>query len=104
MLPAPGQGVIALQTRIPKNQRDENITALLWSRNHIDTWYTVMAEKQMLKEIDGDCSTPVGVLSYVENGVIHMVAKNFETDKLSINRGPLEEYITIGGELGKSLK
>tara|TARA_B100001057_G_scaffold271412_1_gene271638 strand:- start:29734 stop:30576 length:843 start_codon:yes stop_codon:yes gene_type:complete len=103
MLPAPGQGVIALQTRIPNNDRDRDITGMLWARNHIDTWYTVMAEKAMLKEINGDCHTPIGVLSYVENNTLHMVAKHFETDKLSLNKGPIEEYNEIGSQLGKSL-
>ena len=104
MLPAPGQGVIALQTRKPETPIDETITAWCWARNDIDTWHTVLAEKEMLKEIDGDCSTPIGVLSYIEDGILNMVAKNFETNQLSLNKGPIEDYLAIGQKLGQSLK
>ena len=104
MLPAPGQGVIALQTRIPKTEQDKVITDWCWARNDIDTWHTVMAEKEMLKEIDGDCSTPIGVLSYVENRILNMVAKNFDTNQLCVNKGPIEDYMAIGQKLGQSLK
>jgi len=104
MIPAPNQGVIALQTRKLNDERDEAIFAKLWSKNHIDTWFCAMAEKAMLREIDGDCHTPIGVLSYIDNKTIHMIAKNFETQQLSLNHGPIEEYITIGRELGTNIK
>lgn len=104
MLPAPGQGVIALQTRKPTNQKDTDITVMTSSRNHLDTWYCAMAEKAMLKEIDGDCQTPIGCLSYIDNDTIHMIAKNFETDRLGLEHGPSVKYDTIGGELGTFIK
>lgn len=98
MLPAPGQGVIAIQMK-----KDNRMKGALSNVNHWDTWYTCMAEKEMLRVIDGDCHTAIGVLSYVENNTLHMVAKNFETDQLSIQHGPKTEYIMIGSEVGLNL-
>ena len=103
MLPAPGQGVIALQTRKPTNQKDTDITVMTASRNHWDTWYCVMAEKYMLAAVDGDCQTPIGCLSYVESDNIRMIAKNFETDKIAIENGPIKEYKELGHKLGSQL-
>ena len=104
MIPAPNQGVIALQTRKTMNSKERNIYSLLWPKNNLDTWYCAMAEKAMLKEIDGDCHTPIGVLSYIDNDTIHMIAKNFETGRLGLEHGPSAKYDTVGGELGTFIK
>ena len=99
MLPAPGQGVIALQTRISNSHTSQ----VLSNVNSWPTWYSCMAEKEMLKEIDGDCHTPIGVLTNIENKTIKMVGKNFETMKLAFSEGPVKEYLKVGSDLGKQL-
>ena len=103
MLPAPGQGVIALQCR--KNDKDYmfSVSKVLSDKNCLDTWYTCMAEKQALIEIDGDCHTAVGMLSVIDGGIIKIIGKNFETDKLGIVSGPKHEYEQLGSDLGRSL-
>ena len=98
MLPAPGQGVIAIQTRI-----NDYISKTLSNVNHWKTWYECMAEMEMLREIDGDCQTPIGVLTHTDNGKIFMVAKNFETDKIAYVNGPIKEYQSIGSKAGLKL-
>ena len=98
MLPAPGQGVIAIQTRI-----NDSISETLSSVNDWKTWYECMAEMEMLREIDGDCQTPIGVLTYTDNEKIFMVAINFETDKIAYVNGPIKEYQSIGSEAGRKL-
>ena len=103
MLPAPGQGIIAIQTRIPNTREDEDLTAYCWAVNHIETWTMAMAEKAMLEAIDGDCNTPIGCLTDIDGPTIKMVAKNFETNKMSIISGAVEEYRSIGFEIGKKL-
>lgn len=103
MLPAPGQGVIALQANIPKSIRESNLTSKLQSLNHLDTWYCVMAEKEMLRVIDGDCQTAIGCLSYIDNGEIRIIAKNFETDRIAIKSAPILQYKELGHDLGSQL-
>ena len=103
MLPAPGQGVIALQTRKPETPIDETITAWCWARNDIDTWHMVMAEKYMLKEIDGTCQTPVGCVSIYEEDTIKIIAKNFETNKIAVQSAHYKEYKELGQMLGSQL-
>jgi len=98
MMPAPGQGVIAIQTR-----KDDKLSESLQTVNHWDTWYTAMAEKEMLKEINGDCQTPIGVVSIINNGILKMVAKNFETMKIGVHEGPVHQFQSIGSDLGRSL-
>jgi porphobilinogen deaminase len=71
--------------------------------NHWDTWYMAMAEKQALKEIDGDCQTPIGMLSIITNGNIKIIGRNFETMKISVQEGPIHQFQEIGSALGRSL-
>lgn len=98
MLPAPGQGVIAIQMR-----KDNRMAGALSNVNDWNTWYCCMAETELLREIDGDCHTPIGVLSIINNGILKMVAKNFETMKISVKEGPIHEFQNIGSDLGRSL-
>ena len=54
MLPAIGQGAIALQTR----SADAPFLAPL---NHGPTWLAVRAERELMRLLQGDCNLPVGV-------------------------------------------
>ena len=103
MLPAPGQGIIAVQSRIPNTSEDKDLTAYCRAVNHIETWTIAMAEKSMLEAIDGDCNTPIGCLTDINGQTLRMVAKNFETDKIRILSGPIEDYRRIGLEIGHQL-
>jgi hydroxymethylbilane synthase len=57
MIPAAGQGVIALETRLD----DSKTTDLVRQLNHPETWECITAEKAVLANIKGDCHTPIGV-------------------------------------------
>ena len=54
MLPAIGQGAIALQTRVDD-------AALFAAINHEPTWMAVRAERELMRLLQGDCNLPVGV-------------------------------------------
>jgi hydroxymethylbilane synthase len=98
MMPAPGQGVIALQMRI-----DNRMKGALSNVNHWHTWYMAMAEKEMLRVIDGNCQTPVGSVSVLDGPNIKIVAKNFETGKIAVQSAPMKEYKELGQMLGSQL-
>lgn len=68
MLPAPGQGALAVQCRA-----DDTATLELLSTLEDDaTRKAVTAERAFLSGLGGGCSVPVAAYANVENGVIHL--------------------------------
>jgi hydroxymethylbilane synthase len=68
ILPAPGQGAIALEYRA----NDSTTGDLLKAIHHEDTARCVKAERELLQSLGGGCSLPLGVLARVENDQIHL--------------------------------
>lgn len=66
MLPAPGQGALAVQCRADD---DEIIDTLAILDLH-PTRVAITAERAFLAELGGGCSLPVGALAVVNNGTI----------------------------------
>lgn len=64
MLPAPGQGALAVETRSDDPIADEIRAAL----DHPATRAAVTAERVVLAELEAGCSAPVGVLAEVVEG------------------------------------
>jgi hydroxymethylbilane synthase len=68
MLPAPGQGALAVQAR-----RDDRLTLEhLVSLEDTPTRLTVAAERAFLTGLGGGCSVPVAAFASFENGMISM--------------------------------
>lgn len=65
MLPAPGQGALALQTR----KDDAQVRSMIQFLNHPPTASAVLAERVFLKHVGGGCNSPVAVHACVSNGV-----------------------------------
>jgi len=76
MLPAVGQGVIAVQCR----KEDEDTKSILDKINNYETSTCSKAERSMLKTIGGDCDTAVGGLAILENDKIRLKAQLFSDD------------------------
>ena len=76
IIPSAGQGVIALQCR----KDDEDIINLLEKINHKETHCCVQAERNVLKVLEGDCETPVGVLAKIESDKAILEAELFSLD------------------------
>ncbi len=64
MLPSPGQGTIALETR----SDDEVTRALLTRLACAETTAASDAERALLAALDGSCRTPIAALAELENG------------------------------------
>ena len=62
MLPAAAQGAVGIECRC----KDERVRELLAPLNHAPTFQAVMAERAMLKTIDGDCHTPLCALAELD--------------------------------------
>tara|TARA_Y100001970_G_scaffold278027_1_gene383124 strand:+ start:1031 stop:1951 length:921 start_codon:yes stop_codon:yes gene_type:complete len=75
-IPSAGQGIIALQCR----KDDEEINSILKKVNHKETYICAIAEKNVLKVLDGDCDTAVGVHASIYNNKISMLSELFSLD------------------------
>jgi len=76
MLPAPGQGAIAVECRA----NDEQTLQLLRAIHHEDTARCVHAERNFLKNLGGGCSLPLGTRAVIRDGNLHLLAALFEAD------------------------
>lgn len=63
IIPAPGQGAIAIEIR----DNDEKIGQLIDKINHPDTFITTQAERKFLQLLEGGCQIPIGCHAVLEN-------------------------------------
>lgn len=63
MLPAPGQGALAIECR-----SDDSLVGLLAALDHPATHAAVLAERTALATLEGGCSAPIGALADVAEG------------------------------------
>ena len=73
MLPAVGQGIIAVQCR----KDDKLISDIIKKINDRETSLCAIAERKMLQTIGGDCETAVGGLAEVHNNNLKLKAQLF---------------------------
>lgn len=114
MLPAPGQGALAVECRA----EDEATAALLAALDDDSTRASVLAERALLATLEAGCAAPVGALAEVGSGdsrggggeTVHNVdlrAVVFAPDgTASVRRtatGPLDEPERLGRELAAEL-
>jgi len=108
VLPAVGQGIIAVQCR--KNDKIQN---LLKKINDKKTSICALAERKMLQTIGGDCETAVGGLAEIKNDKLKLRAQLFsdngeesfehelngrDTDALYIGKSVGERLLSLAGK------
>jgi hydroxymethylbilane synthase len=76
MLPAIGQGAVALEAR----NDDAKAREILRAINHESTFLCIRAERELLRLLDGDCHLPVGVETKLEGARLRMKAVIFGED------------------------
>jgi hydroxymethylbilane synthase len=76
ILPAPGQGAIAIMCR----KEDEEIINICKRIDHRDTRTTVTAERAFIKEINGDCFTPLSALAKINGNMLEINGGLFSRD------------------------
>ena len=103
MLPAVGQGIIAVQCR----KDDINIIEFLKKINNEEIKQCAIAERSLLKTLSGDCETAVGGLATIQNNELILSAQLFsdsgDQDFIFKTKGNKEEGINIGKIVGKAL-
>ena len=96
VLPAAGQGIIAVQC----NKNDNKIKNFLRNINDKETEICARSERAMLEAIGGDCETAVGGLAIVENNNLKLTAQLFSDTGLKSFEyemtGKISEAVKIG--------
>ena len=96
IIPSVGQGVVALQCR----KNDTDIIKVLDKINHQPTKICVVAERQLLKILEGDCETAVGGIAKLENENITLEAELFSFDGKKRFYHSASKNISLANELG----
>ncbi len=101
MLPAVGQGAIALQTRA-----DDSVTRnLLAAVNDADTFAAITAERELLRLLGGGCQAPLGVATSLRGGeltlraVFHRAARELPRIGVASGRDPREVAAAVAAQL-----
>ncbi len=108
ILPAVGQGIIAVQCR-----KEDSIQNLVKKINDYDTSLCAIAERKMLQTIGGDCNTAIGGLAEIKNNNLKLKAQLFsdngdetfeheiigkDTDAAIIGKSMGEKLLNLAGE------
>ena len=102
ILPAVGQGIIAVQCR-----KDDKIRDLINKINDKETYLCALAERKMLQTLGGDCDTAIGGLAQVSKNNLKLRAQLFsDNGKESFEyelTGKDKDALIIGKDLGEKL-
>jgi hydroxymethylbilane synthase len=104
VIPSAGQGIISLQCR----EDDDDIISILKKTNHNETHQRANAERNVLKVLEGDCETAVGVHAIVKDSKIILEAELFSLDGkqrfYEKNFSEIEKAEELGKQVGQILK
>ncbi len=103
LLPAVGQGALAIETRAD----DAEVRKIISFLNDEDTVNCARAERAFLARVEGGCQVPVGVHATVEGKAlaVEAVIASLDGKRLyrDVRKGSCEEAETIGTALAESL-
>ena len=99
IIPSVGQGVIAVQCRA----NDLEMINLLNKINHTSTHNCVLAERNVLKVLEGNCETAVGAIANIEKDIINLEAELFSLDGKQRFYYKATKKINFPIELGKEV-
>jgi hydroxymethylbilane synthase len=103
MLPAPGQGALAVQVRAD----DEATRHLVAAINHPPTHAAVLAERAFLQRLGGGCRVPIAAYARIRGGrlVLHglVAAPDGVVSVRGRQEGPPEEAEEVGRALAEEL-
>ena len=104
IIPSAGQGIIALQCR----KNDNKTISILEKINDKKTFERAHAERNVLKVLEGDCETAIGVYSKIESDTIVVEAELFSIDGsqrfYEKKSGQIDKFKEIGKQIGQNLK
>lgn len=92
-LPAPCQGIIALESR-----KNDFITPMIKKINDTETYISFETERCVIKTLNADCSMPVGAYSEICNGKITLTVSK-DIDKILSGTNDIFRHFELAKEL-----
>ncbi|WP_035745285.1 hydroxymethylbilane synthase [Haematomicrobium sanguinis] len=89
MLPAPGQGALALETRA-----DSELARALAAYDDAPTRLAVTAERALLAALEAGCAAPVGALGTFADGQLHLEAVAGTLDGTTMLRHAMSQAVS----------
>lgn len=80
MLPAPGQGALAVEVRDGDDDVTASLSEALRAYDHLPTRLAVTAERALLRTLEAGCSAPVGALAHFDGSTLSLTARAAKTD------------------------
>jgi hydroxymethylbilane synthase len=99
MLPAVGQGALAVEIR----SHDTAIKELIQPLHHEPTARAVYAERALLRRLEGGCQVPIGAIGVAENSQLTLQAMIGSLDGKRVVRGFIKGLPGHAEQLGTSL-
>ena len=109
MLPAPGQGALAIECRAVDLEPESALAQAISSLDDAATRAAVVAERTLLAELEAGCTAPVGALAKVEGepANLQLVAAVVNVDGATAIRrsasGPIAQPVELGRRLAAEL-
>lgn len=105
LIPAPGQGIVAIECR----EDDREVGELLLQVNHMESHIVASAERSFLERLGGGCQVPVGCYAESRGGRMRILGLIASPDGSEVIRdeieGSLDDHKSLGEELaGRILK
>lgn len=99
MLPAVGQGAMAIETK-SSDQELKEIVSLL---HHEETFIAVRGERALLRHLEGGCQVPIGTYGRLEGGMFVLDAMIGSLDGTRVVRGSLRGEPDRSEDIGREL-
>ena len=103
ILPAPGQGAIALTY----NKKNIFIKKICNKIDCTNTRVSLNSERSLIKRINGDCFTPIAAFAKIKNGSVLLKARLFSKDHKKFvddkKLGPIKSAKFLGKKCAESL-
>ena len=104
LVPCAGQGIIAIQC----NQNNQDMLQLVEKINDIQTRIVANTEREVLKILEGDCDTAVGVFAKIKSYKIELITELFSVDGKNrfYMRGEdnVENHMILAKKIAEDLK
>ena len=98
-VPAPGQGIIAIETRT----EDRDTLAALTPVNDAQTWAALTAERALVRALGGGCQVPIGAFAETLDGRLHLRAMVASLDGSQMLRRESSQPVKSADALGSSV-
>jgi hydroxymethylbilane synthase len=99
IIPAVGQGVIAIEIR----ENDKEIFNICNKLNHFPTWQALHAERGFLETLQGSCRTPMGAVAEIKGDILDIHYFLAEVDGSNIRTFNEQCSIGDGYNVGKKV-